>query len=48
RVKRVVYGAADPKMDQRKSLGMMVMIYLAILTVLLYAAYKQVWRGQKH
>jgi len=40
--------AADPKMDQRKSLGMMVMIYLAILTVLLYAAYKQVWRGQKH
>ncbi|MBU6372058.1 MAG: cytochrome c1 [Alphaproteobacteria bacterium] len=40
--------AADPKMAQRKSLGMQVMIYLLVLTALLYAAYKQVWRGQKH
>lgn len=40
--------AADPKMAQRKSLGMQVMIYLLILTALLYAAYKQVWRDQKH
>lgn len=40
--------AADPKMEQRKSLGMQVMAYLFILTLLLFLAYKQVWRGQKH
>ena len=40
--------AGDPKMEQRKSLGMQAMIYLLVLTLLLYVAYKQVWRGQKH
>jgi len=40
--------AADPKMAQRKSMGFSVMLYLLLLTGLLYAAYKQVWRNEKH
>lgn len=36
--------ASDPHMEQRKSMGLMVMIYLIILTGLLFAAYRQVWR----
>lgn len=40
--------AADPKAEERRSLGFMVMIYLLILTGFLYIAYKQVWRNEKH
>lgn len=40
--------AADPKMEQRKQLGLGVMVFLFVLTMLLYVAYKQVWRGVKH
>ncbi|MFZ4122035.1 MAG: cytochrome c1 [Caulobacterales bacterium] len=40
--------AADPKMELRKQMGLGVMIFLLVLTLLLYAAYKQVWRGVKH
>jgi len=40
--------ATDPHMEARKSLGFQVLAFLLILTVLLYIAYKQVWRGQKH
>ncbi|NNE57644.1 MAG: cytochrome c1 [Hellea sp.] len=40
--------AADPKMEQRKSLGLAVMIYLLILTILAWFTYKQVWRNVKH
>lgn len=40
--------AADPKAEERRSLGFMVLIYLLILTGFLYVAYKQVWRNEKH
>lgn len=40
--------AAEPKVMKRKELGLAVMVYLAVLTALLYLAYKQVWKGVKH
>lgn len=40
--------AADPKMEARKSLGLSVMIYLLILALLSFFAYKEVWRNVKH
>ncbi|HVY84092.1 MAG TPA: cytochrome c1 [Caulobacterales bacterium] len=40
--------AADPHMVERKSLGLKVIIFLIVLTGLLYLSYKQVWRGVKH
>ncbi len=40
--------AADPKMEQRKRTGWMVMIYLFIFALLMYGSYKAVWRGVEH
>ena len=40
--------AADPKMETRKSVGIGAMIYLLILTILLWFAYKEVWRNVDH
>ncbi len=40
--------AADPKLEQRKSLGLMTMIYLLILSILLFFSYKRVWKNVKH
>ncbi len=37
---------AEPKMEERKSMGFMVMIYLAILASLLYFVKKKIWRDQ--
>jgi ubiquinol-cytochrome c reductase cytochrome c1 subunit len=37
---------ADPNMESRKSTGFMVMIYLAVLTALLYLVKKRVWADQ--
>ena len=37
---------AEPKMEQRKSTGFMVMIYLAILATLLYFVKQKIWRDQ--
>jgi ubiquinol-cytochrome c reductase cytochrome c1 subunit len=37
---------AEPKMEERKSLGFMVMIYLAILSTLLYFVKKKIWSDQ--
>ena len=37
---------AEPKMEERKSLGFMVMIYLAVLASLLYFVKKKIWRDQ--
>lgn len=37
---------AEPKMEERKEMGFMVMIYLAVLTILLYLVKKKVWRDQ--
>ena len=40
--------ASDPKMENRKSLGVAVMIYLFILALLVYFSYKQIWRNVEH
>jgi ubiquinol-cytochrome c reductase cytochrome c1 subunit len=40
--------AAEPKMEERKSAGFAVMIYLVLLAGLLYASYKSVWRNESH
>lgn len=34
---------AEPKMEERKRLGFMVMVYLSVLTVLLYLVKKRIW-----
>jgi cytochrome c1 len=35
--------AAEPELDQRKSMGLSVMIFLGVLTALLYALKRQIW-----
>ena len=40
--------SSDPKMEQRKSAGLMTMLYLSILAVLLWFSYKRVWRNVEH
>jgi len=40
--------ASDPKMDQRKQMGLAVLIYLGLFSVLLYFSYRQIWRGVAH
>ena len=40
--------AAEPKMEQRKQLGFQVLIYMIILTVLLYFTKQKIWSRIKH
>ena len=40
--------SADPHMEQRKRLGIVVLAFLVALAGLLFLAYKQVWRGESH
>jgi ubiquinol-cytochrome c reductase cytochrome c1 subunit len=40
--------SADPKLEQRKRVGFMTMLYLLILAVLLWFSYKRVWRNVEH
>ncbi|MAP96419.1 MAG: cytochrome c1 [Ponticaulis sp.] len=40
--------ASDPKMENRKSLGLGVMIYLFFLALIVYFSYKQIWRNVEH
>ena len=40
--------ASDPKMEERKRMGLSVMIFLLIFTGLLYASYRGVWRDIGH
>ncbi len=40
--------ASEPHQDDRKKLGLAVMIYLIVFTGLLYASYKRVWRNVAH
>ncbi len=40
--------AAEPQQIQRKQMGFQVVIYLGLLSVLLWLAYKQVWRDVDH
>ena len=36
-------GAAEPELDERKNMGIKVMLFLIVLTGLLYAVKKKVW-----
>ena len=40
--------AAEPKLEDRKQMGFAVMIYLILLSALLYVSYKRVWRNESH
>jgi ubiquinol-cytochrome c reductase cytochrome c1 subunit len=40
--------ASDPKQDERKQLGVEVLIFLLIFTGLLYASYRTIWRNVGH
>lgn len=40
--------ASDPKMNERKQIGLSVMIYLVLFTGLLYASYRRIWRNVAH
>lgn len=40
--------AAEPKMEERKRLGIKVILFLLLLTGLLYGIYRKVWAGIKH
>ncbi len=40
--------AGDPKLEPRKRTGLAVMVYLGILTILLWFSYKRIWRKVEH
>ena len=40
--------ASEPKMEERKALAKPVLIYILIITILLYASYKRIWRDVEH
>ncbi len=40
--------AADPKLEERKSLGLMTLLYLAVTAVLLGFAKRRIWSGIPH
>lgn len=40
--------AADPHMEERKRLGIVVLSFLLVLAGLLYLSYKNVWRNESH
>ncbi len=39
--------ASDPKADERKAQGKFVLLYLAVLTLLLYLLKRRVWKNAK-
>ncbi|MCR9270779.1 MAG: cytochrome c1 [Henriciella sp.] len=43
-----LHWAGDPKQVQRKSLALPVMIYLVLLSILLWFSYKRIWRNVAH
>jgi ubiquinol-cytochrome c reductase cytochrome c1 subunit len=40
--------AADPKMEQRKQLGVSVMVFLVLFSGLLWVTYRNLWRNIEH
>ena len=40
--------AAEPKMEERKSMGVKVIFFLVLLSALLYLAYRRLWRDVDH
>ncbi len=47
-VSAFLHWASEPKMEQRKSIGFMVLVYLAVLALLLYLTKKRVWGREPH
>ena len=43
-----MYWAAEPKMEVRKQMGLKVIIFMTLLTILLYFVNKSVWRKVKY
>ncbi len=43
-----LYWAANPHMEQRKRVGVMVMVYMLIFTALLYMTMKRIWSRVDH
>jgi ubiquinol-cytochrome c reductase cytochrome c1 subunit len=37
--------AAEPNADQRKNMGLVVLVFLTLATILAYMAYQQIWHG---
>lgn len=40
--------AAEPEMETRKKMGMQVILFLAVFSVVMYLAKKEVWKSIKH
>jgi ubiquinol-cytochrome c reductase cytochrome c1 subunit len=40
--------AAEPKLEERKQTGFVVLIYLVLFAGLLYASYRKVWKNESH
>jgi ubiquinol-cytochrome c reductase cytochrome c1 subunit len=40
--------AAEPEMEQRKRMGVKVLLFLAAFAVIMYAVKRQIWRNVKH
>jgi len=40
--------ASDPKLEERKQMGLAVMIYLVLFSGVLYASYRHIWRNVSH
>ncbi|HCM83894.1 MAG TPA: cytochrome c1 [Alphaproteobacteria bacterium] len=40
--------AAEPEMEERKKMGFQVILFLAVFSVVMYLAKKQVWKNVKH
>ena len=40
--------AADPHLESRRRLGIVVLVFLGVLSFLLWLSYKQVWRNEPH
>lgn len=40
--------AAEPKLEERKQMGLAVLIFLVLFSGLLYASYRRVWRNESH
>lgn len=42
-----LYYVADPKEAERERLGVYVLVYTVVMTILLYLIYRRVWKGVK-
>lgn len=40
--------AAEPKLEERKKMGFVVILYLLLFSGLLYASYRSVWKNESH